>query len=131
MSGGPHPKVETGPPDLAQGIGGGIYHAGKALDAVELAEFRVRQNGPDRVPKSVVINRPDQAAGQSRRQLLECHDLEAVPALACGGETGLTQRKPIMDDNCPTLCRWLHRDHPFRRPGMARCGAAHCRARFS
>ena len=117
MSGGPGLKVEARTPRLAQGVGGGVHHAGKVLDTVEFSEFRVRQHGPDRLPEGVVVDRPGQTAGQSRRQLLERHDLQAVPAVACGGETKLAHRQPVVGDDRPALCRCLHRDKPFRCSG--------------
>ena len=45
MLAGPGLKVEAGPPRLAQRVGGGAHHARQRLDAVELAEIRLRQDG--------------------------------------------------------------------------------------
>ena len=54
-----------------EGVGRGIDHAGKQLDAFQLPECRVRQHGLDRGPQALVIDRPGEAAGEAAALALE------------------------------------------------------------
>ena len=106
---GPCLKVDSGAPGLAQSFGGRVRHAGKGLDLVEFSKCRFGENALDRDPQGLIVNRPRQAAGQSGRQLLEGHHLQAVPLLAGSREPNLVHPETAMGNYGPAV----HSFHNF------------------
>ena len=96
-------KVDSGAPGLAQSFGGRVRHAGKGLDLVEFSKRRFGENALDRNPQGLIVNRPRQAAGQPRRQLLEGHHLQAVPLLASSRKPKLMHPETPMGNYSPAV----------------------------
>ena len=99
----PSLEVNSRVPRCPQRVGGGAHHAGQSLDAVELAERRIRQNRLDSLPQCIIIDGSGQSAREPCRQLLERHDLQTVPALPRRIEPQLAYPQPTVGHCCPTL----------------------------
>ena len=92
-------QVDCGKPRLAQRVDGGGHQPRKVLDAVKLTEIRRRQYILNRHPEGLVVHRPRQSPGQTRRKLLECDDLQAMPAVARRIEPKLAHGQTVMNND--------------------------------
>ena len=122
MLAGPRLEVDARPPRFAQRVGGSAHHAGQRLDAVELAQRRLRQDRLDGLPQGIIIDGLGQSARESYRQLLERHDLETVPTPPRRLEPQLAHPQPAVGNCRPTL-QLLHLHFsahsfycPYRQP---------------
>ena len=77
---------------------------GKPLDCVEFAQRRLRKRGLDGCAQRLVVHRLSQTACQAGRELLEGHDLQAVPAFSSGVEAKLAHGEAAMDDDGAAVC---------------------------
>ena len=111
----PRPEVDARAPRLAQRVSRGVHHAGQGLDPVQLAKLRVRQDRPDSLAQCIVVDRPGKSAGKPRRELLEGHDLQPVPAFAGGVQSELAHRQSAVRDRRPAPARF-HPVHPILFP---------------
>ena len=91
-------QVDPGPPNLAQGLAGGVRHAGQILDAVQPAEVRDRQGLTHRNVQRVGVDRFQEASREARRHLFEGRDLDPVPASARRLEADLPHSEPTVSD---------------------------------
>ena len=98
MLGGPRLEVDAAAPGLAQGAGGGGHQAGQLLDAVQLAQRRLRDGRPQRLQQRVFLHRLRQSAGQPHRELLDAHDLPAVAVRARRAQALLSRGHATVGD---------------------------------
>src|SRR3546814_6036836 len=82
-------KIEAGAPRLVERVGRRLNHAGELLDAVQLAELGLGQGLLDRSAKTLIVDGTRKSASQPRGQMLECHHLKTVPAIAGGAQPDL------------------------------------------
>ena len=101
MLAGPGLKVETGPPRLAQRVGGGARHARQRLDSVQLAEIRLRQDGHYGFPEGIAVDGLCHSAREPCRELLEGHDPKPVPPVPGRLQPQLPHPEPTVGDDRP------------------------------
>ena len=80
-------------------VGRGVDHAGKLLDAVQLAEFGLGEHLLDRGAEAFVVDGSCEPASQTRGQMLETPHLEAVLAITGGAQPDLAHGQSAMGDN--------------------------------
>ena len=106
MLGGAPLKIDASVPRLAQGVGGGVHHAGQRLDPVKLAQCCLWQDGGYGFPEGIVVNGLRQTACEPGRQLLEGHDLQPVPPPPCRLQPQLPHSEQAMGDDRVALYFW-------------------------
>ena len=96
MLAGPSLKVESGPPRLTQGIGGGIYHAGQIFNPVKLAQYSRWQDTLDGFLQRFFAYRLSQATREPRSKTLEGQHLKAMSAFTGPSKSMLPYRHTTM-----------------------------------
>ena len=96
-------EVDARAPSFVKRVGRRIDHAGKSLDALQLAHRRRGQDRLDGGAQAFVVDGPGEAAGQPNRCLLEGHDLKAMTAIAGRRQTHFSHGQAAMNNNCRPL----------------------------
>jgi hypothetical protein len=79
-------EIDARVPDFAERVRGGVDHAGKHLDPLELSQIARRQHGLEGGAQRLRVDRVEKSAGEADCRLLERHHLQAMTSRTGGRE---------------------------------------------
>jgi hypothetical protein len=96
-------KIDARAPSFVERVGRRVDHAGKSLDALQLAHRCCGQGCLDGRAQAFVVDGSGEAAGQPDCGLLEGHDLEAVTTVTACGQPTLPHGEAAVNDQCGSM----------------------------
>ncbi|WP_245479799.1 hypothetical protein [Hansschlegelia zhihuaiae] len=97
-------QIDARAPGFVERVSRRVDHAGKSLDALQLAHRRCGQGRLDGRAQALVVDRADEASGQPDGRLLEGHDLEAMATVTARRQAALPHGEAAVNDQCGSMC---------------------------